>query len=496
MSVIPQDSLLSSFRKAGGRSRSRISISFRERLILGPLTVLSIFPAWCVGGYDTWALMTFFFVSLIGFLLLFVPVAQEGIQVSTTIRSLFRFPVFWIGLLFLSYIVWQGVNPAWVYVKGDYGWWAVKIPHIKWLPSGMDSPFFQSNAFKVLFQMASGFFIICMVWVGLQSRKSIRYVFWVIAINGLFFAIFAVLQKHLGIKAVYGMIQSPSYEFLGTFFYRNHGVAYLYLVLSVALGLAWYYLGRSKEEMKESGPHYICLFMSLFLLGAIGLSFSRTGVIAIVVIGLFFSLGIAIRFFRGGSWNARIVRLLLIVLALGIATAVTLDSRDEKKWQSRLDLLFSDLMNYESNRRVLLMEATWEMFKDNYLFGTGAGSFRYRFPPYKEKYPSLDRLSAESKLKAYYRHAHTDLFQFLAEYGVLGCSLILMGFFYFGYKALSRIRDMNGLVYMGYVGLGMFLLHSIYDFVFQNPALLILFVLVMILTVRFHVLSGKNKLIT
>jgi len=55
--------------------------------------------------------------------------------------KLARFPVFWIGLLFLAYIAIQGFNPAWLYATDGQGWWMTAAQPIAWLPSSVDVPF-------------------------------------------------------------------------------------------------------------------------------------------------------------------------------------------------------------------------------------------------------------------------------------------------------------------------------------------------------------------
>lgn len=476
------------FRALPSRSGAVSSIGQREKAILAPLALLVIAPAWSLGGYGDFALLTFVTLSLSAFTLLFVPYFPEDTKPEENLKKLFRFFPFWMGIFFLLYVLFQGINPSYSYVRGDKGWWLLKISHISWLPSGVDSPFSQNNPFRMLVVYTSVFFVMCTVWVGLRSTRSIRMLFWVLILNGFAFSLLAIFQRGMGVKKILGIYNSPVSTFLGTFYYRNHATAFLYLIMAVILGLLWYYMRKSKIRGKRSGPHFLCAFVLLFVLAAIALSFSRSGVIAVVYIGSIFLVSSLISFAKGGEWGLRLGVLAILMIAFVAGYYVTLSPKAEAMWQRRYQKLVHDLQNYENDERYLLMDATWGMYKDHYVFGTGAGSFMYRFPDYQEK---LDR---GKKRRYFYRHAHSDVFQILAEFGFVGAGLLLSGFMYFVYQAIRNIKCLSGLPFMAYVGISMFLIHSIYEFVFQNPSLLITFMFILSLSVRYHVLSARKML--
>lgn len=75
------------------------------------------------------------------------------------------------------------------------------------------------------------------------------------------------------------------------------------------------------------------------------------------------------------------------------------------------------------------------MFQDNWLWGWGAGSYRFYFPIYQQAYP--EHWGIGSKRFVWY-HAHNDWLEYLTEYGVVGCGLAALMLIYFIEKIVLR----------------------------------------------------------
>src|SRR5690606_22602817 len=100
-----------------------------------------------------------------------------------------RFPLFWIGLLFLGYITIQSLNYSWEYVwtANQKGFYMQQLPeeeYISWLPSGMNTPFKMTNGWQALLMWAVPWLAACAMWCGFKRRKCWRIVLWMIAIVG------------------------------------------------------------------------------------------------------------------------------------------------------------------------------------------------------------------------------------------------------------------------------------------------------------------------
>jgi O-antigen ligase len=134
-------------------------------------------------------------------------------------------------------------------------------------------------------------------------------------------------------------------------------------------------------------------------------------------------------------------------------------------------------------------QTSWAMFKDNYIFGTGIGTYPFVSPIYKvfEYGVSVRSLDA---------HALNDYMEFLAEQGVLGFTifgtsiLYLLNNLFNGLKKTKRsIWGLQIATFYSCVGI---LVHSIFDFNFQLPVNTIFFFIVLALGLKLNVIRNSN----
>jgi O-antigen ligase len=122
--------------------------------------------------------------------------------------------------------------------------------------------------------------------------------------------------------------------------------------------------------------------------------------------------------------------------------------------------------------RRVAARATLDMAEDNLVCGWGAGCYRYYFPVYQVRYPELN-CKSDQGLRLYWEHAHNDYVETLAEVGLVGVSLLAL---LLGGSAWLMIRARvweNPLALFATLGLVITALHSVVDFNFQNPAILL-----------------------
>ncbi|MEE8430907.1 MAG: O-antigen ligase family protein, partial [Candidatus Desulfatibia sp.] len=108
---------------------------------------------------------------------------------------------------------------------------------------------------------------------------------------------------------------------------------------------------------------------------------------------------------------------------------------------------------------------TLEMYADYNLTGVGVGNFQYAYPRYQ---------AVEDKNR-YLMHAHNDWIQFMAEAGIIGFGLLLIGTFYYIYRIIKIWAGRNDpfAVCLGMVPLAVMAamaVHSYSDFNFHVPA--------------------------
>ena len=477
------------------RLKSRIvRIPRREQCVVGGLALLLVFTMWALGGARLWSQWIMGILSGVCFAALFLPRSLFGGRWSRECtagdrwRRLWRFPIFWLGLLFLGYIGLQGFNPAWKQVENAQYHWLEPIPHIEWLPSGIATPFEEMNPFRVLLIMGGVWMAVCALWAGVHHRRSLRFLFWVVCLNGAVGALTAVILELRGVERVLGIVECD-HRFLGPFLYVNHAAAFWNLCLSLSLGLFMYYQRRTRLTLAGSGPHMLFLLVGLILLAGVLFSLSRLGIVlacctvsAPLLIGLF----VFIKGIRKGTILVSLIGVGIFGgLIWGLYRLVDVEAV-EREYQS----LWHSFREFDGDRRRLLYEATYRMFRDRQWYGWGAGSFRFYFPVYQQDYPPLWQVDHQ---RLFWSHAHNDWLQYLAEYGIIGCALMgLMILYIFGNMVIfcNNVRSLNLIACLGFLLLAV---HSMLDFVFQSPLILLTAALVLTGSAQLQKLDSRIK---
>ena len=121
-----------------------------------------------------------------------------------------------------------------------------------------------------------------------------------------------------------------------------------------------------------------------------------------------------------------------------------------------------------------------------WVLGTGAGSFRYIFPKYLQRYPAVHEGG-----RALWEHAHIDWLEIPIELGVTGV-LLIAGAFGWCVRQFIRLRGWtNGLATLLLLGCGQTLLHAAIDFPFQNPAVLTAWWVLLVVALRWLELDSS-----
>lgn len=438
------------------------------------------FTAWGLSGVQLWSLHVLLIGGLLTFLLAVMPLNRwwngtDGQHGNVrNLRRLLRFPVFWLSLAFIVYLLVQGLNPAWIQMKNASGWWVEERVSIHWLPSSVKASYKTMNVFRVMASFGATYLLVCGLWVGLRRRFCVVLLLWMFLVSGVSMAIVAILQKFTGAESVLWMVQSPNADFWGTFFYRNEAVAYLTVVMSISGALYFYHLNRSEQRGVSGGPHMLLFVFVAILYTSIALALSRGGIIFGGLMAACFFITVVFRWLYTLRVHGSLSLALVTALLLGGGAYTTFKYVDLDAIKTRFGDIEKTIQTYDTDSRMITTKVTWEMFEEAPWFGWGAGSWRYIFPMYQSAYPEIyyqryDRKRGWVGRKFYY-YAHNDIVQFLCEYGIVGCSLLLLilacwiGFQWFGISgnALS--------VFMLQVGMAIALSHAFVDFILQSPA--------------------------
>ncbi len=248
----------------------------------------------------------------------------------------------------------------------------------------------------------------------------------------------------------------------------NHFAALANLLLPVVLTTATRHQYRAAQNGSPSSPAGLCMLAAGLMAAAVWLTRSRMGVALLGCTILFWSwlqwrLNRHYGFLNPrnrlwGRWFPALAggALVAVLLAAGLR-GTTLPTR-----------ILGDLQF-----RARIVADTFAIWRDNPWWGTGPGSFAQVFPYYQSE--ALSRHAV--------RHAHNDPLQFLSEYGLLGVGLTLLCLGW-GLRLFRRNHrnHHNGeewprpgeLESPGYAfGLATVALHSLVDFPFRSPVILL-----------------------
>ncbi len=388
-------------------------------------------------------------------------------------RKFLRWPVWWIGLVFFGYVLIQALNPAWEFVQMENSWGMRQIDHIVWLPAGMLTPFEVMNPWRQMVIWGSPFLTVCALWTGITRRRSVHVLLSLIVANLVLFGVFAITQQVMGVTRIYGAIASAN-EFFGAFIYRNHAGAYLGLGFMLTAAFAGWVHFRALRRFSRSSPAALLAFSAIILAVAVGVSYSRGSVVVLGGgIGWILLFGTCWLVSRPKSHGQPLLIGASATMLLG-AGALGLSAFNAQRTYDRFQQFWEgDQTTWEV--RQLATQATSEMWREKPAYGWGAGSFRFLFPRYQKAYPEIQWLHPEREQGfMFWEFAHNDWIQTPAEVGWVGISLLGL-FMLWGFSYLFKNRAWrHPFVVVGAGGCLMTLGHARVEFVFGNPAIVLL----------------------
>lgn len=394
---------------------------------------------------------------------------------------LLRFPLFWLGLLLLGYIGLQAYNPSWVWTRNDRSWWLTRVNDIAWLPTSIETPFERFNLWRQFIIYATVWLTVCALWVGITRRKSLHILLGVLVGNAAVLALVGFVHKAGGATKLLWLREFPGAGSFASFVYRNHAGSYFGLIGFCALGLAVWHYFEGRKRMARSTPSAIWLLASLFLLAAVVFSLSRGAIISVGAFALAAVVALLILRLTSSTRSTTpvLVNLTVAVVIVG-ALGFMVRQMNFHEVQQRFDRLSKMQANDPSVlSRQMARDAAMEMWGDHGLRGVGAGGFRYLYPEYAKKHPAIYK---EGRL--FWEHAHIDWLQVPIELGAAGSALVLLGGLYGLVGFWRRGGWKHPLALMILLGAGQVMAHALIDFPFQNPAILVTWWALLVISLR------------
>jgi len=440
------------------------------------------FTAWSMGGMLTWS---FHVLAAGGALtcliaLMPLPAAADGPHRAASgspVRRLLTWPAFYFSLAFLIYILIGAFNPMGAKVEGEAGWWvvAVEAPLGLSAPTSVRAEYDPMNVWRSIVGFGGSFALMWGLWAGLTRRTAALALLWCFLLSGAAMGFVAMLQHFTEADKVLWHFKSANPLFWGSFFYRNHGAAFLNLVLVVSGFLFFYHARKAARRGRSGGPHFLCFLLFATVASSVGLALSRGGILFALLLSLCFLTLVAVvglrSFTQVSSRTAALIPCaLLIIGAFTLVRYIDVDAIEQ-----RFGDIEATIQNADQDARMLSSKATWDMAQERLWWGWGAGSFRYVFPLYQQHYPEIfhryyHRGRQEWVGRTIYHYAHNDLVQFLAEYGIIGSCFLWLSILSIVASLLRHIdRAPLGVIFLG-IGLAAAFAHAFIEFTFSNPA--------------------------
>ncbi len=312
-----------------------------------------------------------------------------------------------------------------------------------------------------------------------RDAGSVRTVSMVIVASGLVQGLLAIVllsaqaDYHFAFERMVHGAQT-----IGTFVNRNHLAAYLYLSLSVGIGLLMGGVGQGGPDARRWRDHAVNLLkfmlstrmalrvLLVVMVIALVLTRSRMGNMAFV--SSLVVLGVAVAFTMPAlrSKALMLVVSLVIVDILVIGQWVGLDRVVQRL--ERTALVMEDARGEETvEARLEPARRTLPMIGARPWTGYGGGTYYTAFPPFKERAMLLHLY--------YFDHAHNDYAEIAADTGLVGLALLGVVIL----ASLWRVRKLlsvrqppasRGVAYGALMAITCLLIHSTVDFNLQIPA--------------------------
>lgn len=404
--------------------------------------------------------------------------------------------VFWASVVFLLYIAVQGLNPAWRFFANAESWWLEPVASVSWLPSSVDAPFVRSNPWRVLTVFTSLVLLVASIRGGFTRRKSYHALFAMLATNGSVLALLGFVQRLAGADRIFGSYKPNNGAFVSSFIYPNHAGCYFNLMAGLAVGLAWWHHQRSNRKVEGPGLATAATVFAICCGGLVIISYSRMAITLLMIFTIITGVTLLFRLFRRrGPLKRRqesipLILVFLVFLGIGIATL------SSDKIRERFETVASSPFAAVKDRSLARNAAT-DMLRDHWFLGWGAGCFRYIFSKYSAHYPSI--VFTDYGARRIWEHAHNDPLEFLCEFGVAGILPLL-------YLVIQVVRGIllhrvwrNALTLPLICAVAFVPLHAWFDFVFQCPAILITWAVLLTSALRWTELDhpgGRQATIT
>jgi hypothetical protein len=430
-----------------------------DRGMAGLLLLSLVFAPWAFGSTQAWATVVLDITgSLLGALWLLKVLFHSRTDQTgpPTIPGRVTSILLWLTGAVLLYNLVAALNAQAAFISSTFAF--RPLPHLTWLPHSYD----RHASWMALWQNVAlaGTFWAVRSWI-LDGRlttphnadflcpRALGLVFFIVT-NTCLLAIVALFQRLDNTGKLLWLVQPQinqyAYMQFGPFAYRSNGLQYLALVWPLALGLWLVLTYRRREDwvFLWKGRGWM-LFCSAILALCPLLWQSRMAAL-VNLVAIFFVVSVLLAS-RQNSRH-RSVAITVFLLVIGVGMALNWHGLAERFSKSGL----------QSAERWKLMTTGCKMLRENWLFGTGPGSF-----------PAMYQLYRPDEHSLWQTFLHCDWLQTLVTYGVVGAAPVgaaLVVLFIMPWER-NKLPAPGQFVILSVTGLITCLLFAVDDFPFQ-----------------------------
>lgn len=388
------------------------------------LTLIAV-PVWAAGGtYRAWQ-PPFLWLSIAAWL---GYVVQRTILKPQALGKAEKDPGFWASILFLLFLFLQYARTTRVrYFSFAEREWTYSAPRwqfswLEWIPDSISNAlpwsFVGKDALEKLYWFIPILTVVLLIKYSWRVEGFRRLLVGGVLLNGVANAILSFLHLSLGWVKMYDHVQFGN-DVYGSFGYPNHGAMYFILLVGLAVGCLIREIVLFKE--RYSLPRLITAgsLTTLFILAA-NFSTSRSG-----LIGTWLLLGGVLLTVSIVAWPrihpvTRVMAGASVVIAIGLLALVfslfakPVHLREFKAATTDLNVA------REIDARFWQIETSLAIWADYPIYGVGGWGYRYLVSEYLQE-EDWGKLGGKGKA-----NVHNDLAQFLAEFGLLGTTLLFI----------------------------------------------------------------------
>jgi len=418
------------------------------------ITLMLVFNG---GNYDFYAQFNFIFLVI-----LFL-VCQKDINYKSHIKKFFldNKKILIIYFIFLTYLIFQIIPLPMEFLKFFSPKKYELLIDLETKDNFSSISLDTSKTFLSFFNYFSLIIYIIIFKSIFYKEKHIQRFYFYLTFLGFFSSFVAIYLYLIGNPNIFFII-NDSYQNSSTGFFVNRTVLSCFLVLCFFSGLEYLI---NIDSIKKKDHFYNKIYIRIFLLFiTIGIitSFSRLG--NFLFISLIFFYFFKLKFLDKQKNNFLFYTLFfIIILDIFILGFYFGGSR----LLERFYFLKDELIEYNNDISLSFSISRSELFKfgtlqinNFFFFGYGAGGYEILFKIY---YPKVDYL--------YANHTHSDLLEFIGEFGIILSILISYIAFYFLRKLNYRNIKTIYLIFFSIIIL-------FFDFSFHIPLIQIIFIII------------------